>query len=298
MVANKEKQLQAMKNNEIKQSQAVDTQVQPHEGVANSVADEAPSSATTFDAVLERMKEVTGVKSDTAFAKSLGLNQSSVSGAKERQSIPPTWAIQIAEKYGVSLDWLMFGEGSKKRKKNEEIARETVEKLQGWTPPATSEAKPPQGASAYNGKDTLTCFDCELMMVPLVEAKLSAGSGSFETSSDSDRRYAFRMDFLRRKGNASAMVLMRVAGDSMEPKIEHNDVVLIDTSKTELRLGCMYAVAVQDLVYLKMVNAEPGKLILTSANQAYAPLEIDARGDLKNGIRIIGKAVWVGRELD
>lgn len=150
----------------------------------------------------------------------------------------------------------------------------------------------------YNGKDTLTCFDCELMMVPLVEAKLSAGSGSFETSGDSDRRYAFRMDFLRRKGNASAMVLMRVAGDSMEPKIEHNDVVLIDTSKTELRLGCMYAVAVQDLVYLKMVNAEPGKLVLTSANAAYAPLEIDARGDLKNGIRIIGKAVWVGRELD
>lgn len=156
----------------------------------------------------------------------------------------------------------------------------------------------PRPKPLYNGKDTLTCFDCELMMVPLVEAKLSAGSGSFETSGDSDRRYAFRMDFLRRKGNASAMVLMRVAGDSMEPKIEHNDVVLIDTSKTELRLGCMYAVAVQDLVYLKMVNAEPGKLILTSANPAYAPLEIDARGDLHNGIRIIGKAVWVGRELD
>lgn len=93
---------------------------------------------------------------------------------------------------------------------------------------------------------------------------------------------------------------MRAAGYSMEPKIEHNDVVLINinTSKAELRLGCMYAVAVQDLVYLKIVNAEPGKLILTSANQAYAPLEIDARGDLKNGIRIIGKAVWVGRELD
>ena len=62
--------------------------------------------------------------------------------------------------------------------------------------------------------------------------------------------------------------------------------------------GRIYAIAVEDLVYLKKVDAEPGKLILTSANQAYAPLEIDARGDLTNGIRIIGKAVWVGRELD
>jgi phage repressor protein C with HTH and peptisase S24 domain len=135
-------------------------------------------------------------------------------------------------------------------------------------------------------------------MVPLVEAKLSAGNGSFETSGDSERRYAFRSDFLRRKGNPNAMVLMRVAGDSMEPKIEHDDVVLVDTSQTVPHLGRMYAVAVEDLVYLKQVNAEPGKLILTSANSAYAPLEIDARGDQADGIRIIGRAIWVGRELD
>jgi phage repressor protein C with HTH and peptisase S24 domain len=31
----------------------------------------------------------------------------------------------------------------------------------------------------------------------------------------------------------------------------------------------MYAVAVEDLVYLKQVNAEQGKLVLTSANPAY-----------------------------
>ena len=94
------------------------------------------------------------------------------------------------------------------------------------------------------------------------------------------------------------MVLMRVAGDSMEPEIKDNDVVLVDTSNTTPRPGRLFAIAVEDLVYLKKVDAEPGKLVLTSANQAYAPLEIDARGDLHNGIRIIGKAVWVGRELD
>lgn len=39
-------------------------------------------------------------------------------------------------------------------------------------------------------------------------------------------------------------------------------------------------------------------ILILDANQAYASLEIDARGDLKTGIRIIGKAVWGGRELD
>lgn len=247
-----------------------------------SSANKLPNS---FDDILDRLKLVFGVKTDTDFAIKMGFRQGAVSSAKQKQAIPPAWIMEVATTKGISADWLLTGEG--------EMMRGA-----GTPAPAPQETPHSQTSRTYNGKDTLECFDCELMMVPLVEAKLSAGSGSFETSGDSDRKYAFRMDFLRRKGNASAMILMRVAGDSMEPKIEHNDVVLIDTSKTDLRLGCMYAVAVQDLVYLKMVNAEPGKLILSSANPAYAPLEIDARGDLKNGIRIIGKAVWVGRELD
>lgn len=153
-------------------------------------------------------------------------------------------------------------------------------------------------ANIYKGKETLTCADCEVTMIPMVEARLSAGSGSWEASADADWHYAFRTDFLRRKGNTTAMVLMRVAGDSMEPEVKDNDVVLIDTSNTTPYPGRLYAVAIQELVYLKMVNATPDKLVLTSANPAYGPMEIDARGDLHNGIKIIGKAVWVGRELD
>lgn len=57
-----------------------------------------------------------------------------------------------------------------------------------------------------------------LVMVPMVEARLSAGTGSFETSGDVVRHYAFREDFLRRKGSPSHMALLRVSGDSMEPR--------------------------------------------------------------------------------
>ena len=86
----------------------------------NLVADEAVSSATTFDAILGRMKAATKTTSDTALAKILNLRQSSISGAKERQSIPPAWAVQIAQDYGVSLDWLMFGKGEAKREATQE----------------------------------------------------------------------------------------------------------------------------------------------------------------------------------
>jgi len=93
------------------------------------------------------------------------------------------------------------------------------------------------------------------------------------------------------------MVLMRVAGDSMEPQIFNDDVVLVDQSQTTPRAGGLFAIAVEDVVYIKMVDTLPGKIVLKSYNNSYAPLEIDARGDLADGIRIIGRAVWVGREL-
>ena len=70
--------------------------------------------------------------------------------------------------------------------------------------------------------------DVDLIMIPMVEARLSAGQGSLQTDGNSERSYAFRSDFLHRKGNPDNMVLMRVSGDSMQPEILNNDVVLLD----------------------------------------------------------------------
>ena len=103
---------------------------------------------------------------------------------------------------------------------------------------------------------------------------------------------------MRRKGNPAQMVLLRVSGDSMQPRIVNNDVVLIDQSQREPVPGRIYAVGVEDMVYLKVLDAMPGKLILTSINPDYAPIEADTSEQLAGMVRIIGRAVWVGRELD
>ena len=136
----------------------------------------------------------------------------------------------------------------------------------------------------------------EILMVPMVDAHLSAGHGSFEVSGDVTRHYAFRADFLMRKGQVAHMVLMRVDGDSMAPQIQNNDVVLLDQSQKDLRPGKIYAVGVEDMVYLKKVDAKPGEITLYSINEEYSPLRIDTRGDQEDCIRIIGRAVWWCRE--
>ena len=138
--------------------------------------------------------------------------------------------------------------------------------------------------------------DVDLIMVPMVDARLSAGQGSLQTDGNSERSYAFRSDFLYRKGNPDSMVLMRVEGDSMQPEIMNNDVVLIDQSKTEIRLGRIFAVGFEEAIYLKRIDMLPGKIVLKSVNPAYPPVELDIRDQQRDSFRVIGQVLWSGRE--
>ena len=207
--------------------------------------------------------------SQEEFARRIDVSKTAV-GAYERDSSKPgaDAILSICSHFGVEPRWLLTGNGPMK-----------------------------EGEGALSSELRAELCDVDMVYVPLVEARISAGAGSFVTGADTEKRYGFRADFLSRKGQMSRMVLMRVEGDSMEPEIHHGDVVLIDQSQNQPRPGALFAVGVEDLVYIKMIDTLPGKIILKSCNEAYLPLEIDARGDLADGIRIVGKAIWLGREL-
>ena len=92
------------------------------------------------------------------------------------------------------------------------------------------------------------------------------------------------------------MVLMRVGGDSMQPEIMNNDVVLLDQSKRNVRPGPIFAVGFQDAIYLKRIDALPDRIILKSTNPAYPPVEIPVGEQEGDAFRIIGQVIWCGRE--
>jgi len=134
-------------------------------------------------------------------------------------------------------------------------------------------------------------FDC----VKRVKARLSSGSGSLLASDEIDSVYAFRSEWLRRKGNPETMVLMSVSGDSMMPVIHDEDTVLIDEGQREIFVGKMYAVAIDDMVYIKYIDREPGKYVLRSANLRYRSIDVDVLDESRN-VRLIGRMVWLARE--
>lgn len=221
----------------------------------------------------ERIRQARGDKSQDTFAKLLGISKGSLGFYERNENLPNIDVVlKICSIANVSLDWLVSG----------------TDFFPGV---------PPLAVGAGNSPQTIEAQDHQIIMIPMVEARLSAGHGSFETDSTSERQYSFRSDFLLRKGNISQMVLMRVSGDSMAPAVEDSDVVLIDQSQNKPIPGKVYAVGVEDMVYLKRVNAEPGKLVLLSDNKGYAPMTIDTRGDLESNIRIIGRVIWCCREM-
>lgn len=218
----------------------------------------------------DRLKALRKDESQEAFAARFGVHRNTLARWESGERTPDLdFVLRVVSELGIAPDWVLRGEGP----------MHAAAKVQA----PVQESQP--------------LCDVDMVYVPMVEARLSAGSGSFVAGGPNGQRYGFRSDWITAKGQPSSMVLMRVDGDSMEPDITHGDVVLIDQSQTTPRAGGMYAVGVEDLVYIKMVDTLPGKIILKSRNAAYAPLEIDTRGDLADGIRIIGKAIWLGREL-
>lgn len=228
---------------------------------------------TTGIEVLERLLEACGFKSDSELSRFLGLSSQAVSKARNSGRIPPSWVPQVAIQQNVSTDWLFFGHGAKRTKEIEENKQQT---------PIVSVSE--------------AACDVDIIMIPMADARLSAGSGSLEVDATSERKYGFRSDFLHRKGSPNDMVLMRVSGDSMSPEIEDNDVVLLDQSKKDITPGRLYAVGFEDAIYLKRIDKLPGKIVLKSTNKDYPPVELNINGDCEDLFRVIGRVLWCGRE--
>lgn len=63
-----------------------------------------------FEAAMERVHNVFGVKTQVQLAERLDVRQSSISDAKRRCSIPSDWLLKIWRQTGYSPDWIMDGD--------------------------------------------------------------------------------------------------------------------------------------------------------------------------------------------
>jgi len=62
-------------------------------------------------AVLARLKQITGTKTDASLSSALQISPQTLSSWKGRDSTPYSLCVDIAQTRGISLDWLLLGEG-------------------------------------------------------------------------------------------------------------------------------------------------------------------------------------------
>ena len=211
-----------------------------------------------FDSFINRLREATIITSQANLAKTLSISRAAITQAKKNDSIPIKWITELSRLFNVNPDWLEKGTGAKVLSQN--IYHEIF------------------------------------LQVPKIKARLSAGGGSFETEPEIKEFYSFRKDWLSKKGKARDMVLMDIFGNSMEPELKEGDTVLIDQSQKAVLAGAIYAVGFDDTIVVKRLEKRPKELVLLSENERYPMMRF--RDEEMDSVRIIGKVIWVCREMN
>ena len=213
-----------------------------------------------FDIFIRRAFDALQISSQNKLAILLGINRAGITQAKKKGTVPAKWILELYRKYGINPDWLETGRGK-------------------------------MFIAERDGSDIVP----EYKSVPHVIARLCAGDGSFEIDENVSDYWMFRTDWLKRKGSPSHMILIDIYGNSMEPELKDGDTVLIDTSRNDILAGSIYAVGIDDTIMVKRIEKHPGKLVLISDNKDYESVYLSQNE--MNSVRIIGKVVWISRDV-
>lgn len=81
-----------------------------------------------FDAVLQRLKDVSGATTDADLAKLLGMSPQAFNNRKKTKSLPNTEILDFCNKQGIDLNYVFRGEG----KAGGDTLRAAIAELQAW----------------------------------------------------------------------------------------------------------------------------------------------------------------------
>lgn len=138
----------------------------------------------------------------------------------------------------------------------------------------------------------------DLVLVPLLDVRASAGHGASGEDERPVARLGFHPSWLREitAGRPAGLSMIRVAGDSMSPTLADGDEILVDRDDAADRLrDGIYVLRVDDGLVVKRLAINPAARTITivSDNPAYPTWPDRDPAE----IMVIGRAVWAGRRI-
>lgn len=138
----------------------------------------------------------------------------------------------------------------------------------------------------------------DLVEVPVLDVRASAGPGALAELEAPRGRFAFDQRWLRRLTGSKpdALSIITVVGDSMFPTLADGDEVIVDRNDSVSRLrDGIYVLRVDDTLMIKRLAMGPTgrRISVRSDNEAYPSWE---DYDLRR-LEIVGRVLWYGRKL-
>ena len=266
-----------------------------------------------FSNVMERVKFALAARTGKEIAKMLDTAESNVSNWRAKNEMPSDFYVKIAEKTGVSLDWLMIGKGFpyddfntppwlelkqpnwinnlsterkeflKKLENNyQEYIQENIQKNEFIQ---NNEFKP---LNSHFLSDDPSDDHIRFERLDVIAA-LGDGYINNETAEVVDFVHVDKA-WAREKlgGNLSRIQVITARGDSMQGTIEDGDVLFVDTSVRSFEGEGVYLLSFADGLKAKRLQASVGGgLLVISDNPLYRTETIE--NDKLEKLTICGK---------
>ncbi len=139
--------------------------------------------------------------------------------------------------------------------------------------------------------------DPDAALIPVYDVAASAGHGAVVDYESIAYSLAFPPDYLQRltKADPRHLSIISVKGDSMEPTLKDDDIVMLDASKTSLSFDGLFVLRYEEALHVKRIGraSNPENVTILSDNRGlYPPTEL-----ARQKVTVIGKVIWYGRKV-
>lgn len=166
---------------------------------------------------------------------------------------------QLSEQFSIDLNWLITGQRA--------------------TDDVTNNTKP------------------DMVLAPKFDVEASAGFGQVGAGEEISDHFGFSKQWLSSQlgVHSEQLAFVSVRGGSMQPTLEHGDMILVDMSQKQAHKEDIYLVHTEDGLLTKRLKPFSGGVKVISDNPEYPSFEIThATGEQA---RIVGRVVWFGRDI-
>jgi phage repressor protein C with HTH and peptisase S24 domain len=136
------------------------------------------------------------------------------------------------------------------------------------------------------------------VLVPHYEVQASAGNGSLVHSEQIVDYLAFKADWIRNTFGVAQkdLALISVKGDSMEPTLSNDDLILVDMRKNRVEDNAIYVLQLNDALLVKRIQHKlDGSLHVMSDNKHYDTEIVNV--EHATDLNVLGRVVWSGRRM-